>query len=78
MVFEQLVDVALGAVRKHWALFLIAFFILRALKRRYLSPVSDVPALNFLSTISRLGKVKEILSGDCEKRALQAHRKYGE
>jgi hypothetical protein len=68
---------AIAAVRQYWAPAVVAFFLLRALKRRYLSPVSDVPALNFLSTISRLGKVREVLSGKTEKTLLEAHRKYG-
>jgi hypothetical protein len=78
MVVEQYVGICLGAVKQHWGLFLVAFFVLRAFKRRYLSPVSDVPALNFLSTISRLGKVREVLSGHGEKTILEAHRKHGE
>lgn len=63
--------------RTQWPFLLLALFILRALKRRYLSSVSDVPALSFISTISRLGKVQEVLSGKTEKTQLEAHRKYG-
>ena len=68
----------LGAFQDYWFLIVISFFVLRALKRRYLSPVSDVPALSFLSTISRLGKVQTVLSGYNHHTQLAAHRKHGE
>ena len=62
----------------HYFYFIIlGFFIARAFKLRYLSPVRDIPALSFIHTISRLGKVREILSGDTHLRQLEAHRKYG-
>ena len=63
--------------KDYWPLIVLSFFILRALKRRYLSPVSDVPALNFLSTVSRLGKVQTVLSGYNHHTQLAAHRKHG-
>jgi hypothetical protein len=65
------------ALKEHWIILSLSFFALRAWKRRYLSPLSDVPSLNFLSTISRLGKVREVLSGKTHLTQLEAHRKYG-
>lgn len=62
---------------EHWIVLSLSFFALRALKRRYLSPLSDFPSLNFLSTISRLGKAREVLSGKTHLTQLEAHRKYG-
>ena len=68
----------LEVTKDYWVLIVLSFFVLRAFKRRYLSPVSDVPALNFLSTISRLGKVQTVLSGHNHHTQLAAHRKHGE
>jgi hypothetical protein len=61
----------------HWPAVVASFFLVRALKRRYLSPVRDVPAVSFLATISRLGKAKEILSGHVQQTLLDAHRQHG-
>lgn len=60
----------------NWLFVIVLFFILRAIKRRYFSALSDVPG-EFLASISRLGKVKEVLSGCTEKTQLELHRKYG-
>ncbi|OCK74442.1 cytochrome P450 [Lepidopterella palustris CBS 459.81] len=67
----------LSALFSHWFLLAASFLVLRAFKRRYFSPVSDVPAISFLATISRLGKVRDVLSGHIEQTQLEAHRKYG-
>jgi hypothetical protein len=67
----------LDFLKTQWILLIALFFLTRALFRRYFSSVSDVPAISFLATISRLGKVREVLSGKTEINQLEAHRKYG-
>lgn len=64
-------------LRDNFVYLVLAFFVTRAIKRRYLSHMRDIPALGFLHTISRLGKVREVLSGNTHIRQLEAHRKYG-
>jgi hypothetical protein len=68
----------LDFLKTQWILLIVLYFLTRALFRRYFSSVSDVPPISFLATISRLGKVREVLSGRTEINQLEAHRKYGE
>jgi hypothetical protein len=77
MAFSALLTLTLLTLRDYWLLLSLSFFLLRAIKRRYFSAISDVPPLNFLATISRLGKVREVLSGHTHLTQLEAHRKYG-
>lgn len=51
--------------------------VLIALKRRYLSPISDIPG-PFIATISGiLWHVRETLKGDYEKEVMALHKKHG-
>ncbi|KAL7276059.1 hypothetical protein RUND412_000975 [Rhizina undulata] len=64
------------AIKNYWFAFIVAYYVLRAFKRRYLSNLRNVPG-PFLASISRLNKVREVLSGVTEKTQLELHRKYG-
>lgn len=67
-----------GVLVRYASAVFITFFAYRILSRRYLSPLSDIPALNLLSAVSRWGKVMEVLSKRSEKNLLEAHKKHGE
>ncbi|KAK1449429.1 hypothetical protein CMEL01_08744 [Colletotrichum melonis] len=73
MSFPSLLQV----LSSHWFAACLAIFVLRALYRRYVPSLRDIPAVNFLATVSRWNKVLQVLSTRAERNLLEAHRKLG-
>lgn len=72
--------VVLGAaaafVTAHWILVLVGAFVVRALYKRYASPLRHYPG-PFLASFSRLWKVISTASGNTHLEHIELHRKYG-
>lgn len=68
----------LQLLSSHWFAACLALFVLRALYRRYAPSLRDIPAVNFLATVSRWNKVLQVLSTRAERNLLEAHRKLGQ
>ncbi len=50
--------------------------VLIALRRRYLSPVSDIPG-PFFATFSIFWKLRHIVKGHLEEETINLHKKHG-
>lgn len=73
---KSLVGTAVAFVAAHWVLFLLSALALRALFRRYATPLRRYPG-PFLASITRLWKVRSVISGRTHLEHIALHRKYG-
>lgn len=73
---DSLVASALAFVAKHWPVLLIGGLVLRALYRRYASPLRKYPG-PFLASFSRLWKLLSTASGHTHLDHIALHRQYG-
>jgi hypothetical protein len=73
---KTLVGTALAFLAAHWALALVVTFVVRALYKRYASPLRKYPG-PFLASFTRLWKVKSTASGRTHLEHIELHRKYG-
>jgi len=54
----------------------VLFLVLVALRRRYMTPVSDIPG-PFLATVSIFWKLWQIIQGHLEQKTIALHKKHG-
>lgn len=54
----------------------VLFVVLLSLKRRYMSPVSDIPG-PFFATFSIFWKIWHIIKGHIEEETIALHKKHG-
>ncbi|KAK4099266.1 cytochrome P450 [Parathielavia hyrcaniae] len=73
---QTLLGVALTLVTTQWAAILVSFLLLRALHKRYASPLRKYPG-PFLASVTRLWKVKSAASGRTHLDHIALHRRYG-
>ncbi|GAB1319706.1 hypothetical protein MFIFM68171_09916 [Madurella fahalii] len=73
---SSLLGTALAFFTAHWLLVLATGLAVRALYRRYASPLRKYPG-PFLASISRLWKVKSVASGRTYLDHIALHRRYG-
>ncbi|KAL1843206.1 hypothetical protein VTJ49DRAFT_2757 [Mycothermus thermophilus] len=73
---HALLTTAVGLITTHWPLILLTTLLIRALYRRYASPLRKYPG-PFLASISRLWKVFSTASGRTHLDHIALHRKYG-
>ncbi|EXJ95555.1 hypothetical protein A1O1_00677 [Capronia coronata CBS 617.96] len=73
---ESLVAVTLAFVKAHFLLVAFSAVIVRALYRRYVSPIRDIPG-PWLASCSRLWKVWSTYNGHTELDHIALHKKYG-
>ncbi|KAK3307209.1 cytochrome P450 [Chaetomium strumarium] len=73
---KTLVGTALAFLAAHWALALVGALVVRALYKRYASPLRKYPG-PFLASVTRLWKVKSTASGRTHLEHIELHRKYG-
>jgi hypothetical protein len=73
---KTLVGTAVAFLAAHWAVALFSALFLRALYRRYASPLRKYPG-PFLASFTRLWKVKSTASGRTHLDHIELHRKYG-
>ncbi|TLS30469.1 hypothetical protein PpBr36_03615 [Pyricularia pennisetigena] len=71
-----LVSGLVGFVLSHWAIIIPAAFLIRALYRRYASPLRKYPG-PFLASVSRLWKVISTASSQTQFDHIKLHEKYG-
>ncbi|KAK4248362.1 cytochrome P450 [Corynascus novoguineensis] len=71
-----LVATALAFLAGHWALVLVGTLLLRALYKRYASPLRRYPG-PVLASVSRLWKVASTASGQTHLDHIALHRRYG-
>lgn len=67
---------AFGLSFTHVLPLVLVFFILVALKRRYLSPIRDIPG-PFLASFSGLWQILHIIKGHTELAVLDLHKQHG-
>ncbi|KAK4109835.1 cytochrome P450 [Canariomyces notabilis] len=72
----SLLATAVAFATEHWLPLLIATIVIRALYKRYASPLRKYPG-PFLASVSRLWKVKSTASGRTHLEHIALHRKYG-
>lgn len=73
---RTLVGTALAIVTTHWALVLISSLVLRAVYKRYASPLRKYPG-PFLASITRLWKMGSTMTGRTHLDHIELHRRYG-
>lgn len=73
---SSLLGTALAFLLAHWLPILLTSLVVRALYRRYASPLRKYPG-PFLASISRLWKVRSTASGRTHLEHIALHRKYG-
>lgn len=73
---RALLGTAIAVITTHWVLILVSFIVIRALYRRYASPLHKYPG-PFLASVSRLWKVLSTASGHTHVDHIALHRKYG-
>ncbi|KAL2165002.1 hypothetical protein VTH06DRAFT_298 [Thermothelomyces fergusii] len=73
---EAVVVTALAFLAKHWPVLLVGWLVIRALYRRYASPLRRYPG-PFLASISRLWKLLSTASGQTHLDHIGLHRRYG-
>lgn len=71
-----LVTTALAFLAGHWALVLVGTLLLRAVYKRYASPLRRYPG-PVLASVSRLWKVASTASGQTHLDHIALHRRYG-
>ena len=54
----------------------LAFVVLTIIRRRYFSPISDIPG-PFLASFSVLWQIKHVLKGHTEQVTIAEHKKHG-
>ena len=70
-------ELPFGALRSYWPAWILGFFVLRALYRRYLHPLHAVPG-PFLASVTSLWFLAVYLGNDQQhKFPIQLHAKYG-
>ncbi|AEO60779.1 hypothetical protein MYCTH_2120753 [Thermothelomyces thermophilus ATCC 42464] len=73
---ETLVTATLAFLEKHWPVLLVGGLVIRALYKRYASPLRKYPG-PFLASFSRLWKVLSTASGHTHLDHIALHRRYG-
>ncbi|KAK4125780.1 cytochrome P450 [Parathielavia appendiculata] len=73
---QTILGVALAFLTTHWAAILLSSLVLRAVYKRYASPLRKYPG-PFLASMTRLWKVKSTASGSTHLEHIALHRKYG-
>lgn len=63
-------------IRGLWALVLVGLLIVRAILRRYWTPIRDIPG-PFLASFSKLWQVYQLWKGHIEEELIQLHKKHG-
>lgn len=58
------------------ALLLICFVVVRAILRRYWTPIADIPG-PFLASFSKLWQVYHLWKGHVEEELIALHKKHG-
>lgn len=59
-----------------WALAFVSAIVARAIVRRYLTSIRDIPG-PLLASFSNLWQVSQILKGHTEAETLKLHQKHG-
>lgn len=68
--------IALFNSRLVWAGILVGAFLLRAIIRRYWTPLRDIPG-PFLGSFSSLWQVYQLWKGHTEEEIISLHKKHG-
>lgn len=72
----HLTDKSWLSLATEYTMLLTIVLLLMAVRRRYLSPLSQIPG-PFLASFSRLWHLRQILNGDQNLALIRAHDKYG-
>ena len=72
----HLTDKSWLSLATEYTMLLTIVLLLIAVRRRYLSPLSQIPG-PFLASFSRLWHLRQILNGDQNLALIRAHDKYG-
>lgn len=67
---------ALLDLRSPWALVLVGLVVVRAIVRRYWTPIRDIPG-PFLASFSKLWQVYQLWKGHIEEELIYLHKKHG-
>lgn len=67
---------ALLDLRSLWALVLVGLLIVRAIVRRYWTPIRDIPG-PFLASFSKLWQIYQLWKGHIEEELIHLHKKHG-
>lgn len=62
--------------RSVWALVLIGLVVMRAILRRYWTPIRDIPG-PFLASFSKLWQVYNLWKGHIKEELIRLHKKHG-
>lgn len=62
--------------RGRWALVLVGLVVMRAIFRRYWTPIRDIPG-PFVASISKLWQVYQLWKGHIEEELIHLHKKHG-
>ncbi|KAK0636793.1 cytochrome P450 [Bombardia bombarda] len=73
---RTLIGTAVAFFISHWLLVLVSTFFLRAVYKRYASPLRKYPG-PFFASFSRLWKVYSVAKGNTHLDHIELHRKYG-
>ncbi|KXX79735.1 Pisatin demethylase [Madurella mycetomatis] len=73
---STLLGTALAFASAHWLLVLTISLVVRALYKRYASPLRKYPG-PFLASVTRLWKVRSVASGRTHLEHIALHRRYG-
>lgn len=73
---QTLLTTALAVLTAHWPALLLTTLLVRALYKRYASPLRKYPG-PWLASVTRLWKVKSTASGRTHLDHIALHRKYG-
>lgn len=68
--------VSLLDFRSLWALVLVGLVVVRAILRKYWTPIRDIPG-PFLASFSKLWQVYHLWKGHIEEELIQLHKEHG-